>query len=121
MMTETNENVCKYYRFDNFTQSSKSALEDAFIQSSRELDLENGVIHFCENSDDELPKVDEFENSNKKISKFEGSLLIPNGQDSNDSLFHSICYSVLFLKSGKIDKCTDKEIEELLTQTYIIS
>ena len=29
--SKTNENVCKYYRFDNVTRSADGALEDAFI------------------------------------------------------------------------------------------
>ena len=41
-------------------------------------------------------------------------MLIPNGQDSNDSLFYLICYAVLFLKSGKLDTGDDKENEEII-------
>lgn len=69
--SETNENVFKNYRLDNVTQSVESALEDAFIQSSRELDFENDIINFCENSDNELSEVDEFENSHKKLVHLE--------------------------------------------------
>lgn len=61
-----------------------------------------------------MPEVDEFENSNEKVSKFEESLLIPNEKDSNDSVFYSINFAVHFLKSGKIDICDNKEIEEII-------
>lgn len=78
------------------------------------LELKDDVVNFCQNSDHGFPEVDEFENWNKKISKFKESLLIPNGQDSNDSLFYLICYAVLFLKSGKLDTGDDKENEEII-------
>ena len=97
---EKNRNICKYYIFENVIRSVKSALEDAFTQNT---ELENDVIISCENSGDEFPEVDEFENSDKRISKFEESLLIPNEQDTADSLFYSICYTVRFFKSDKID------------------
>lgn len=62
-----------------------------------------------------MPEVDEFENSNEKVSKFEESLLIPNEKDSNDSVFYSIYFAVhLQYKSGKIDICDNKEIEEII-------
>ena len=112
--SEANENVCESYRFDNAARSTESALEYAFIRSSRDLEVESDVINFYENSDNESPEVDEFENSNKKVSKIANSLLIPNGQDSNDSLLYSICYVVHFLKSGIIDTCDDKEMEEII-------
>lgn len=69
--SETNENVCKNYRLDKVTQFVESALEDTFIQSSRELEFENDVINFCENSDNELSEVDEFENPHKKLVHLE--------------------------------------------------
>ena len=34
-----------------------------------EFELENDVINFCKNSVSELPEVDDFENSSKKINK----------------------------------------------------
>ena len=82
-----------------------------------EFELENDVINFCKNSVSELPEVDDFENSSKKINKTKESLLIPNGQNSNNSnglVFYSIGYAVRFLKSGKIDTCGHKKIEEII-------
>ena len=82
-----------------------------------EFELENDVINFCKNSVSELPEVDDFENSSKKINKTKESLLIPNGQNSNNSnglVFYLIGYAVSFLKFGKIDTCGHKKIEETI-------
>ena len=112
--SETNENVWEYYRFNSITRSTESALNDAFNESIRELELENDVTKFCKSSDKELPEVDKFENSTKKVRTFEESLLFPNEVDSDNSLFYSIRYAMHFLKSSKTNKCIDEEIEEVI-------
>ena len=112
--SDTNENVCEYYRFNNVTRSTESALNGGFNESIRELELESNVTNICGNVDEEWTEVDEFENSSKKVRTFEESLLIPNGADSNDSLFYLIYNAIYFLKSGKTKKCSDGEIEEVI-------
>ena len=77
---------CEYYRFENVTRSAEDALEDAFLQNSADLENPNDVSNFCGNSD-EVVETDNFERLNEKVNKFEGSLLIPHGQESADSLF----------------------------------
>ena len=57
--SEKNEDVCKYHRSDNVTRSAENPLEDAFIQKT---ELENNIINFCENSDNEFLEVGEFKN-----------------------------------------------------------
>ena len=96
--------------FDNVTRSAENALEDAFINNLN--DLENS--NFCENSDNKLPEVGEFEKSNETVNKFDESLIIANGGDSTDLLFYLLCYAVRFFKSDKINACDDKEIEQII-------
>ena len=71
---EISENVCKYYRFHNVTRSAEDALEDAFINSSIDLENRNGVTNFCGNSDEKVPEIDDFDRSSEKVDKFEKSL-----------------------------------------------
>ena len=108
------DNVCDYYRFENVIRSVGNTLEDAFIESSKDLENNNDVSNFCGNSNEEVVEIDDFERSNKKVNKFEESLLIPHGQDLVDSLFYSICFAVRFFKSDKSDWFDDSEIEEVL-------
>ena len=42
--SDTNENVCKYYRFNNVTRSTESASNGGFNESTRELELELKVM-----------------------------------------------------------------------------
>ena len=89
------DNVCDYYRFKNVTRSVQNALEDAFIESSADLKNSNH-ISICDNSDEEVVKVDDSERSNEKENKFDKSLLIHHGQDLVDSLLYSIFFAVPF-------------------------
>ena len=91
--------------------SKTYALEYAFIESSAFLENSKNVSNFYDHSDREKVEIDVFERSNETLNKFGESLLIPHGLDSVDSLFHSICFAVSFLKSVKSYWC---EIEEAL-------
>ena len=53
----------------------ENALEDAIIESSADLENSNDVSNFCDNSDEEVVKIDDFERSNEKVNKFEESIL----------------------------------------------
>ena len=107
------DNVCDYYRFKNVTRSVQNALEDAFIESSADLKNSNHISIFCDNSDEEVVKVDDSERSNEKENKFDKSLLIHHGQDLVDSLLYSIFFAVPFWKSKNL--CSDNEIVEVLS------
>lgn len=60
------DNVCDYCRFKNATRSVQIALEDAFIESSADLKNSNDISIFCDNSDEEVVKVEGSERSNEK-------------------------------------------------------
>ena len=77
--SDMSDNVCNYYRFENVIRSVENALEDPIIESSTDLENSNDVSNFCNNSDEEVVEIDDFERSNEKVNKFEESLLIPHG------------------------------------------
>lgn len=60
-----------------------------------------------------MPEDDEFEKLNENVNTFDESLIIPNGENSTDTSFYSICYAKRFIKSYKTNTCHDEEIDEL--------
>ena len=102
--------------FDNVTRSAENALEDAFINNLN--DLENS--NFCENSDNKLPEVGEFEKSNETVNKFDESLIIANGGDSTDLLFFCYVMQYVFLNLIKLTLVMIKKLSKLLAQIYIM-
>ena len=113
---EISENVCKYYRFANVTRSVTLRSFGGckkFIESSIDLENSNDATNFCDNSDEEVPQIDDFDKSCEKVDKFE-TLLIPHGQGSAVSPFYSIYYAIRFLKSKKYNQFGDGEIKEVL-------
>ena len=70
--SEVSNNACKYYRFENVTCSAEDALEDAFLQSSADLENSNDVSNFCDGSDEEVVEIDKFECSNEKARNLKG-------------------------------------------------
>ena len=67
--SEVSNNACKYYRFENVTCSAEDALEDAFLQSSADLENSNNVSNFCDSSDEEVVEI---ERSNEKARNLKG-------------------------------------------------
>ena len=101
---------------DSFIDDDKKVGEnDETLQEEYELSLaevENfdDFSNFCEYSEDELGKVDEFKNSNKRLEKFEETLF-PKSEEHN-SFPNSILYAVRFDDTKNIDVCSDGEFEE---------
>ena len=56
--------------------------------------------------------IDEFKDVKQYIEKFRGSLIIPHGKDSLDSLFYAVCYATRYEKLKKMDKCLNAELRK---------
>ena len=113
-VTDQNETVVIETDDEEDEESEVSDI-DSFIEEEYELSLaevENfdDFSNFCEYSEDELGKVDEFKNSNKRLEKFEETLF-PKSEE-HTSFPNSILYAVRFDDTKNIDVCSDGEFEE---------
>ena len=69
--------VAFYRQLENINKLIDQTLQEEYELSFTEIENFNDFSNFSESSEDELAPVDEFKDSNKRLEKFEGTL-IPN-------------------------------------------
>ena len=67
--------------------------------------------NFCESSEEEPGKVDEFKESEKGLEKFDGTLF-PTSDETINTFPNAVLYAVRFAVTQKIDVCSDDEFKE---------
>ena len=71
------DDVAFYRQLENINKLIDQTLQEEYDLSFTEIENFNDFSNFSESSEDELAPVDEFKDSNKRLEKFEGTL-IPN-------------------------------------------
>ena len=71
------DDVAFYRQLENINKLIDQTLQEEYELSFTEIENFNDFSNFSESSEDELAPVDEFKDSNKRLEKFEGTL-IPN-------------------------------------------
>ena len=71
------DDVAFYRQLQNISKLIDQTLQEEYDLSFTEIENFNDFSNFSESSEDELAPVDEFKDSNKRLEKFEGTL-IPN-------------------------------------------
>ena len=78
-----------------------SNVRKIFLHSAEEVLLRCGIFHrklttfVCWIRYSEDKEKAHFSNAKIKINKFKDTLLIPSGEDNEDSSFYSICYAIV--------------------------
>ena len=112
------ESVYGLYAFQNVEVNIDNVLENVHEKAISELDRAGEFTNFS-NTDlsEELPEITTFCGSEKRVSDFEKTLVIPHGVGSIDSFFMQFCYSIRYEKTEKVDQC-DNFREEIGTELY---
>ena len=71
------DDVAFYRQLENINKLIDQTLQEEYDLSFTEIENFNDFSNFSESSEDELAPVDEFKDPNKRLEKFEGTL-IPN-------------------------------------------
>ena len=71
------DDVAFYRQLENINKLIDQTLQEEYDLSFTEIENFNDFSNFSESLEDELAPVDEFKDSNKRLEKFEGTL-IPN-------------------------------------------
>ena len=71
------DDIAFYRQLENINKLIDQTLQEEYDLSFTEIENFNDFSNFSESSEDELAPVDEFKDSNKRLEKFEGTL-IPN-------------------------------------------
>ena len=93
--SETDNNPSDYYGLTNIRRSISDAENDAFFGSYIEEFLDENVEarNYCLTYEDE-EQTEDFSQIGQKIDGFRKTLLIPEGKDSENSLFYAFYYAV---------------------------
>ena len=93
--SETDNNPSDYYGLTNIRRSISDAEDDAFFGSDIEEFLVESVEarNYCLTYEDE-EQTEDFSQIGQKIDGFRKTLLIPEGKDSENSLFYAFYYAV---------------------------
>lgn len=93
--SETDNNPSDYYGLTNIRRSISDAEDDAFFGSDIEEFLDENVEarNYCLTYEDE-EQTEDFSQIGQKIDGFRKTLLIPEGKDSENSLFYAFYYAV---------------------------
>ena len=116
--SDMSESVCKYYAFQNAQVNIDDVLKNVHDEAISDLDNASEFTDFS-NADlaEKLSEITTFCGSEKRLSDFEKSLLIPQGVWSIDSFFYAVCYAIRYKKTGKVDHC-DNFKDEIGVELY---
>lgn len=116
--TEIQNNPSDYYCLKNVTTSVSDAERDAFSQSDVDAFMNKDVEtrHYCFYS--EGKKEDDFSDSKVKIEEFKDTLVIPNEKDDKSCLFYSLCYAIFYVRTNKLEKCSNEELKPDLPDSF---
>ena len=106
-----------YRQFENVDKSIDETLKEEYENSLVEIENFNDFLNFCESSEEERGKVDEFKDSDKRLGKFERTLF-PKSEEKHNSVANSILYTLRFDITHKIDACTDDEFKDVIETLF---
>ena len=111
-----NDDVDFYRQLENTNKSIDQTLQEEYELSLAEIENFDNFSNFCESSEDELGPVDEFKDSNKRLEKFEETL-IPKSENHN-TFPDVIFYGVRFNVTEKSNICSDNDFQEEIENVF---
>ena len=111
-----NDDVDFYRQLENTNKSIDQTLQEEYELSLAEIENFDDFSNFCESSEDELGPVDEFKDSNKRLEKFEETL-IPKSENHN-TFPDVIFYGVRFNVTEKSNICSDNDFQEEIENVF---
>ena len=111
-----NDDVDFYRQLENTNKSIDQTLQEEYELSLAEIENFDDFSNFCEPSEDELGPVDEFKDSNKRLEKFEETL-IPKSENHN-TFPDVIFYGVRFNVTEKSNICSDNDFQEEIENVF---
>ena len=111
-----NDDVDFYRQLENTNKSIDQTLQEEYELSLAEIENFDNFSNFCESSEDELGPVDEFKDSNKRLEKFEETL-IPKSENHN-TFPDVIFYGVRFNVTEKSNICSDNDFQDEIENVF---